>query len=290
MLKQKILIVGYGDIGHRVGQHYTDQGQRITAVCRQAPAAQMVDHLNANLDDGGQAVQQWIENNPNALIYWFAPPQKAGVTDQRVRGFCQQLSNGQIKRLVYISTTAVYGDCQGRWVDEEEPLKPGTDRGKRRQDAEQCLQETCINQNFELVILRVPGIYGPGRWPLARLKKGLPVLREEESPYTNRIHQDDLASICVAGMNHAPIKTGEWRAYNCSDGQPSTMTDYFNQIADVFNLPRPQQVSREAAKQALTPAMLSFMNESKRLRTAGLSDELGIQLAYPNLASALSQL
>lgn len=287
MLKQKILIVGYGDIGHRVGQHYTVPGQPITAVCRQPTAAEMVTHIASDLDSDDQTITQWLAQNPNAHVYWFAPPQKTGLTDQRIRRFCEQLSSGCIKRLVYISTTAVYGDCQGRWIDENEPLKPGTDRGRRRQDAEICLQKASVKHQFELAILRVPGIYGPGRWPLTRLKKGLPVLREEESPYTNRIHQDDLARICVAAMNNAPIKTGEWQTYNCSDGQPSTMTDYFNRVADGFGISPPPQVGHLEAEQQLSSSMMSFMLESKRVRLSPRLTRIISKLDYPSLDFAL---
>lgn len=282
-----VLIIGYGDIGRRVASHYTQQGQHITAVCRTAATDSKTATLNVDLDQDQKPVIDWLIANPQCQIYWFAPPQKNGVTDERINRFCQTLGNSNIKRFVYISTTAVYGDCQGRWIDEEEPLKPGTDRGKRRQNGEQCLQIAAKEHGFELIILRVPGIYGPGRWPLARLKKGLPVLKETESPYTNRIHQDDLANICVAAMNQAPVKTGEWRAYNCSDGQPSTMTDYFNRIADAFDIPRPPQLPRAEAEQRLTPGMLSFMNESKRLVSERLKEELQISLRHPELKSAL---
>jgi nucleoside-diphosphate-sugar epimerase len=279
--------VGYGDIGRRVASHYTQQGQHITAICRTAAADSNTTTLKVDLDEDQQPVRDWLAANPSSQVYWFAPPQKHGITDKRIKQFCQALSNSKIKRFVYISTTAVYGDCQGRWIDEEEPLKPGTDRGKRRQNAEQCLQIAAKEHDFELVILRVPGIYGPGRWPLARLNKGLPVLKETESPYTNRIHQDDLANICIAAMHKAPVKTGEWRAYNCSDGQPSTMTDYFNRIADAFDIPQPPQLPRAEAEQQLTPGMLSFMNESKRLVSERLKEELQVSLRHPELKSAL---
>lgn len=287
--QQKILIVGYGDIGRRVAKHYTEQGIGIVAACRQSPCDEIgIEHLAVDLDTNFETLAEWLKANPKADVYWFAPPQKNGTQDLRIRAACQHLANSSIRRLVYISTTAVYGDCHGRWIDEKEPLKPETDRGRRRQNAEQCLQEAGIKNKFELAVLRVPGIYGPGRWPLARLKKGLPVLREDESPYTNRIHQDDLASIAIAAMNNAPIKSGQWQAYNVSDGQPSTMTDYFNQIADAFNLPRPPQVSRAEAEQQLTSAMLSFMNESKRLINSRLFAEFKIELIYSSLSEGLA--
>lgn len=284
---RNILIIGFGDIGSRVAKHYTEQEQAVTAVCRQGPEQEHIKHLAVDLDSDQTQLQQALIDTHSTDIFWFAPPQKTGQTDTRVRQFCKTLTAGAVRRFVYISTTAVYGDCEGRWINEEEPLKPGTDRGKRRGDAEKRLQMTAKELGFELVILRVPGIYGPRRWPLARLQKGLPVLKEAESPYTNRIHQDDLANICVAAMNNAPVKTGESRCYNCSDGQPSTMTDYFNRIADAFDIPRPPQLPRAEAEKQLSASMLSFMNESKRLNSDRIQRELNITLAYAELSEAL---
>ncbi len=110
------------------------------------------------------------------------------------------------------------------------------------------------------MILRVPGIYGPGKLPLERLRKGLPLLIEADSPYTNRIHVDDLITVCRAAMERGQPGA----AYNVSDGQPSNMTDYFNRIADATGLPRPPLVRRDEIDR-LGPGMRAFMEESKRL-------------------------
>ena len=134
-----------------------------------------------------------------------------------------------------------------------------------------------------VVILRVPGIYGPGKLPLERLRKGLPLLREADSPYTNRIHVDDLIVTCRAAMERG--RPGA--AYNVSDGQPSNMTDYFNRIADFTGLPRPPTISRDDIDQ-LSPAMRGFMDESKRLSNRRLREELGVTLLYPTLEDGLA--
>jgi nucleoside-diphosphate-sugar epimerase len=189
-----------------------------------------------------------------------------------------------VRRIVYISTSAVYGDCQGAWITETQPLNPATPRGHRRQDAEQQLLAWCRAQATEWIILRVPGIYGPGKLPLERLRKGTPVLREEDSPYTNRIHADDLAAICVAAM-YSPISN---TVYNVSDGQPGNMTDYFFRVADAAGLPRPPVVNREEAQTVLSPGMLSFLQDSRRIDNSKLLRELGIELQYPDLAAGLA--
>jgi nucleoside-diphosphate-sugar epimerase len=186
-------------------------------------------------------------------------------------------------RIVYISTTGVYGDCQGEWVTEETPTHPRSTRGARRLDAETALLDWHRTSGVPVVILRVPGIYGPGRLPLERITQGTPVVREEEAPYSNRIHADDLARVCVAAADRG--RAGE--LYNISDGQPTTMTDYFYRIADALDLPRPPAVSMAEARKQLTPGMVSFLEESRRIDNRKMREKLGMELLYPNLESGL---
>jgi nucleoside-diphosphate-sugar epimerase len=188
------------------------------------------------------------------------------------------------RRIVYISTSAVYGDCRGAWITETQTPNPTTDRGYRRLDAEQQLTAWCQAHKMQWIILRVPGIYGPGKLPLARLRKGTPVLREQDAPYTNRIHADDLAAICIAAMNSATCNT----VYNASDGHPGNMTDYFFRVADAAGLPRPPEVNREEAQAVLSPGMLSFLQDSRRMSNRKLLAELDIVLQFPNLAAGLA--
>ncbi len=140
------------------------------------------------------------------------------------------------------------------------------------------------NINAQWIVLRVPGIYGPEKLPLARLREGTPVLREQDSPYTNRIHADDLAAVCIAAMRSTRTNT----IYNVSDGHPSNMTDYFFKVADAAGLPRPPTVSRAGAQQVLSAGMLSFLQDSRRMSNAKMLDELQVELQYPDLAAGLS--
>jgi nucleoside-diphosphate-sugar epimerase len=187
------------------------------------------------------------------------------------------------RRIVYISTSAVYGDCGGAWITEAQELKPTTERGYRRLDAERQLTAWCQAHKTQWIILRVPGIYGPGKLPFARLRKGTPVLREEDAPYTNRIHADDLATICIAAMSSNKSNT----VYNVSDGHPGNMTDYFFRVADAAGLPRPPVVNREEAQAVLSPGMLSFLQDSRRMSNRKLLAELDIVLLFPDLESGL---
>jgi nucleoside-diphosphate-sugar epimerase len=168
-------------------------------------------------------------------------------------------------------------------VDEDRPARPEADRALRRWDAEQTLQCLRASAATTLVILRVAGIYGPGRLPLERIRAGLPLVRPEEAPWSNRIHADDLVSTCVAAMDYG----ADGAIYNACDGNPSTMTDYFFQVADAAGLPRPPVVPLGEAEGQLSAGMLSYMRESRRLSNRRLVKELGVKLRDPTLAQGL---
>ena len=283
---ESVLIVGCGHVGRRVAVLLHARGQRITGVVRSpASAGQLralgIDVLCLDLDDGASSIPR--SGNFGGLCY-LAPPPASGVQDTRMREFLESLDKASLpRRIVYISTSAVYGDCRGDWITEEQPVQPATDRGLRRLDAERQLQAWAVRYGLEWVILRVPGIYGPGKLPLERLRKGLPVLREVDAPYTNRIHADDLAVICVAALDSDHHNT----VYNVSDGHPSTMTDYFFRVADAAGLPRPPVVTREEAQQVLSEGMLSFLQDSRRMHNQKLLLDLGVTLRYPDLETGL---
>lgn len=279
-----VLIVGCGDIGRRVARRYRQRDVPVTGLVRSEDSARQlraagVEPLVVDLD---RPLPTLVARGTG--LYYFAPPPPEGGTDPRLEAVLAACDEGnRPRRVVYISTTAVYGDCGGEWVSEEAPLRPGTARGRRRLAAERALQGWAAASGTPVVILRVPGIYGPGRLPLERLRKGLPLLKEEQSPFTNRIHAEDLADICLAAMER-----GEPGAvYNVSDGHPSNMTDYFNRIADRAGLPRPPVVDRSEAVEAITPGMLAFLQESKRIDNRRMLEGLGVRLRYPSLTEGL---
>lgn len=279
-----VLIVGCGYLGYRLAEHIGKQ--TVIGLVRSASSCQRlkeagIEVFQHDLDQFSTGAQL-----PSAVreVYYFAPPPGRGDTDTRLSSFCSLMTRtGLPKKLLYISTSAVYGDSRGAWIDETAPLQPTTSRGQRRLHAEKILLEWSQKNRVAVVILRVPGIYGPGKLPLERLKKRLPVLRAEESPYTNRIHVSDLVTIC-----HQAMQKGRNReAYNVSDGHPTTMSDYFQQIARRLNLSPLPEVGRAEAEQVLSAGMLSFLNESKRLVNQKMLTELGITLRYPDLESGL---
>ena len=273
-------------MGRRVATLLAARGCRVTGVVRSAGSAarlRAAGIVDSRRDlDTAAADGHWAAGFDR--ICYFAPPPPEGLQDPRMAGFLSALDQQRPpQRIVYISTSAVYGDCHGDWITEAQPECPATERGQRRLDAERRLREWAQAHGSAWIILRVPGIYGPGRLPLARLKKGLPVLREAEAPYTNRIHAADLARICVAALYSGQRDT----VYNVSDGHPSNMTDYFFRVADAAGLPRPAEVSRDEAARILSPGMLSFLQDSRRMDNTRLLGELGIELQYPDLAAGL---
>jgi len=282
----KLLIIGCGDVGKRVAHLALDRGLEVFGLTRTVTHAEELETLGIRVVHGDLDSQLPIDGLPTsgAHVIYLAPPPGGGEGDPRVRTFAASVLPGEEPaKVVYVSTSGVYGDCDGAFVDEQTPLNPQTARARRRVDAETLLKEWGVHRNIPVVILRVTGIYGPGRFPLARLKEGHPVLREEEAGLTNRIHADDLAQICLAAAEKAPA--GE--VYNVSDGHPTTMTEYFNRVADAFGLPRPLQVSLKEARKVMTPLMLSYIGESRRLDNRKVLKELGVTLRYPDLESGL---
>lgn len=284
--KNWVFIVGCGDIGRRVAALEIAEGRSVAGLARSDEAAGSLERRGIRAVRGDLDRPESLAGLPAApeVLHYFAPPPAAGTGDPRLAALLAALDPTALpRRLVYIGTSGVYGDCRGAWVDEDSPLNPRTDRARRRLDAERQLREFGERFGVPCAILRVPGIYGPGRLPVERIRRGLPVLDERESPYSNRIHADDLAAACRAAARLG--RAG--RAYNISDGHPTTMTDYFNRVADLYGLPRPPAVSLDEARRALSSELLSFLEESRRLDNRRMREELGVEPRYPDLARGL---
>lgn len=279
---RRLLIVGCGDIGLRVARALRGR-RRIYALTR---SVQRSEHLRSL---GIVPVMADLDR-PETLdrlaglaqdIAHLAPPPHSGARDTRTANLVRALARGGSlpQRLVYISTSGVYGDCGGRVVDETRVLQPMTERAVRRVDAERVLRAWGAESGVQVSILRVPGIYAPGRLPLARLEAGTPALSGDHDPYTNHIHADDLARIVIAALTRG--RAG--RAYNASDDSSMKMGDYFDLVADRFGLPHPPRVSLDKAQEALPETLLSFMRESRRLANRRLKKELRVRLRYPSV-------
>ncbi len=217
-----------------------------------------------------------------------APPPASGEDDPRTQRLLAMLTRRASlpsrppQRLVYISTTGVYGDCAGALVPETRPLAAATARAQRRVAAERRLRHfgSC---HARVSLLRVPGIYAADRLPLDRLRRADPVLAPAEDVFTNHIHADDLARACVVALERG----GANRSYNISDDSALRMGEWYDQLADAFGLPRPPRASRAEIRTRLSPLLLSFMSESRRLVNSRMKRELKLQLRYPTVAGAL---
>ena len=280
-----VLIIGCGDIGRRVAARW--QTVPVCGLVSSAASAQQlqtagITPMEANLDDPAT-----LKDLPlaNALVYYFAPPPATGTTDPRMGHFLATIDPAHLpSRIVYISTSGVYGDRGGEVVNEDTPPNPQVDRARRRYDAEQQLRRFGQEYEVAVVILRVGGIYGPGRLPRKRLEDRIPIIHEHLAPSTNRIHAEDLAQICVAAARRGRADT----VYNVSDGTDSNMTEYFNTVADFLKLPRPPTIDWEEAERTLSTGMLSYLKESRRMDNRRMLEELGVELQYPTLEAGLA--
>ncbi len=279
----KAFIVGFGDIGHRLAALYRNRGVAVSALTRRLEQVGTT-RLGVELLFGDLDRPETLTGLPTAgaLLCYFAPPPPSGETDPRVGHLLRAIETGLPQRVVYISTSGVYGDRQGAWVDESTPPAPDTGRARRRLDAERQWQAWGTAHDVPIAILRVGGIYGPGRLPVARLRRGEPTLREAECGFTNRIHADDLVTTLVAAGERGQ------GVYNVSDDEPGTMSGYFKAVARRLGLPPPPEIPMETARRELSAAMLSYLLESRRMDSRRLREELGVVLRYPNLAAGLA--
>jgi nucleoside-diphosphate-sugar epimerase len=281
-----VLIIGCGDVGMRIAKLVRKAGAQVCGLARSADGGARLRSAGITPVTGDLDDMATLADLPTGgkLVYYLAPPPGGGSMDSRMRNFCQAVVSPRLPAgVVYMSTSGVYGDCGGQLVTEATPINPQTSRARRRVDAEAMVQAWGRQNGVPVVILRVTGIYGPGRLPLARIQQGHPVLLAGEAPLTNRIHADDLAVICIKAAQWA----GDGDVFNVSDGQPGTMTQYFDAICDMLGLPHLPQVSMAEARRVMNPMMLSYLSESRRMDNSKMLKDLGITLLYPDLESGL---
>jgi nucleoside-diphosphate-sugar epimerase len=282
-MNNQINIIGCGYIGQLVALELIQQQLKSVAYVKTEHSLSVCQqkHINTvqlDLD----SVLSLIEVKNEKILY-LIPPNPEGNKDNRIKNFINAIQVQPPKKIVLISTTGVYGDCAGNWVDETSSVKPDAPRAKRRADAEQQLIDYCELNHVSWVILRVPGIYGPGKLPVKRIKSGEAIVQEQDSPYSNRIHAYDLVNICIEAILSDNIEG----IYNCSDGHPTTMHDYFIKVSDALQIKRPPSISLQQATQELSEGMLSYMAESRRVDNKKLLRDFELTLMYPDLDSGL---
>ena len=273
MTRRSVLVAGNGYVG-----------QRLLAAL--APASAIAvnrtarDPINDNptvavdLDD---AKLDALPATGDAIVY-TVPPAAVDGPDPRLTRFVAALGDGDRlpQRVVYFSTSGVYGDCGGRIVSESDTPRPETARARRRLAAERLLASWCDEKDVELCILRVPGIYGPGRLGLERLAEGMPVLSETDANPGNRIHVDDLVRCALAAIAVQPVVP----LCNVGDGDHRSGTWFAKAVAAEAGLPTPPEIPRHEAERSFSQRRLSFLSESRRLDTTRMRDELGVLPLY----------
>ncbi|MEY4447654.1 MAG: hypothetical protein RLZZ433_669 [Pseudomonadota bacterium] len=285
--KERVLIIGCGDVGQRVAKQLVGRMRVMALTSSPEKVATFRDQgilpVLGNLDapESLHRLSGWATR-----VLHLAPPpsDRTGVwaTDPRTLNLVRALKKRSLPQcLVYGSTSGVYGDCAGEWVTESRPVKPHTPRAIRRVDAENTIRflgKTGVRSS----ILRIPGIYAPDRvngTPRERLLKGTPVLRAQDDVFTNHVHADDLARACFLALWRGQAQ----RVVHVNDDTQLKMGDYFDIAADLMGLSRPPRVPRSQAQETLPLMLLSFMTESRRLNNDRLKTELRLRLRYPTV-------
>ena len=279
-----VSIVGCGYTGIALARRWLAAGAHVRGF------AARTESLEAILACGAEARALNLDQVPrpiecgDALVYYAVPPAPTGGGDPRLERFLGGVT-GRPARLIYLSTTGVYGDHGGARVDEDTPPGPHlTGRARRRLAAEGEVRAWADAHGISWCILRIAGIYGPGRLPLERLRRAEPAILPQESTPSNRIHVDDLAAACFAA---GASERAHRRVYNVSDGSDDSLTAYLQRVARIAGLPAPPLISREAAQRSLSQAAWSFLAESRRIDNRRMIEELGVSLAYADLDAGI---
>jgi nucleoside-diphosphate-sugar epimerase len=274
----EVSIVGCGYTGRRLAERWSRAGARVRGFAVRAESLRSIEESGAEaqpLDLDSPIAALDFEGH---LIYYAVPPARR-TGDPRLERFLACIK-GIPSRLVYLSTTGVYGDQSGARVDEDTPTAPRTERAERRVAAETVARSWTEQRGVSWCVLRVAGIYGPGRLPLDRLLRAVPAIVPQEATPTNRIHVTDLVTVCVAAGSAA---AADRRIYNVSDGSEHSSTDYLQQVAALARLPPPPLISRAEAQRTATASSWSFLAESRRVDNSRMLRELEVRLEYREL-------
>ena len=286
--RPRVLIVGCGDVGLRVAG-LLKASSRLMALTSSSLRVETLQRRGITPMLGDLDKPQTLRRLAGVAthVVHMAPPPLEGHTDPRTRALVLALRLRSLpSSMVYGSTTGVYGDCEGEWIDETRRLQPQTARAQRRVNAQDWVNFLGKSGYPRTQVLRIPGIYAmdrEGGTPRERLLRGTPVLQAHEYVYTNHIHADDLARATVLSLwRGRPL-----RAMNVCDNTDMKMGDYMESVAKMWNLQEPARISREQAQLQLSPMVMSFLNESRRIRSVRLAQELGLRLLYPTVMDGL---
>ncbi len=280
MQTPSLLCIGFGYCAQGLARHPDLAGWTCAATARTAEKAH-------SLRAEGIDAQVWPAETliadlpPRTHLLISAPPEEAG--DPVLNRYREALldQRERIDWIGYLSTTAVYGDRQGGWVDEASALTPASERGKRRVAAERdwlALAEA----GLPVHTFRLAGIYGPGRGPFEKIRRGTVQRIDKPEQVFGRIHVEDIATTLLASIKRPNPGT----AYNVTDDLTCPPQDVIGHAADLLGLPRPPLVPFEQAQ--MSPMARSFYGENKRVRNDRIRQDLGVTLAYPTYREGLA--
>ena len=289
-----LLVVGCGDVGLRLIAQRAGQPNRLRIIA----TARRPEQLAAIRAAGAVALACDLDDRRSVsrlsgLSRWMvhlAPPPAEGTGDRRSRWLTAACASGAAAgasaRLSYVSTTGVYGDCAGKHINETRPLQPSNPRAARRVAAEQTLRAFGRRTATRVTLLRAPGIYAQDRLPLERLRQRQPALLPADDVYTNHIHADDLAHAAWLAL----FRARGGRSFNVCDDTDLLMGDYFDVVADATGLPRPPRMTRAEVAARVSPMMLSFMRDSRRISNTRMKRELRLRLRVADVHALVALL
>ncbi|WP_420894318.1 NAD-dependent epimerase/dehydratase family protein [Vandammella animalimorsus] len=292
--QERVLVIGCGDVGMRLARLQARNGRWLALTSSPGRCGQLrqlgLQPLLGNLDE--PATLRRLAGLATRLVYLAPPPAAGTLGDPRSLALCRSLRRGRClpRSVVYVSTTGVYGDCQGQWVAESRPTAPASAQARRRVAAEAQLRGLLHSrQRVRVALLRAPGIYAIGRAhgdPRQRLQEGEPVLQDREDVYINRIHAEDLARACWLALWRA--RPG--RAFNACDDTVLKLGEYLDEAARRLDLPPPPRITRAEAERIFSDSKMRFLRESRRLRNQRIKTELRLQWRYPTVWDGLAPL
>ncbi|APX13044.1 SDR family oxidoreductase [Tateyamaria omphalii] len=279
-MTKTLLSFGHGYSAKALSALLIPQGWRVIGTTRSADKAEALRATGVEpLIFPGDDVDAAMDAATHVLI--SAGPDADGDPVLRAVGDQIRARAGRFDWVGYLSTTGVYGDHGGGWVDEETPLVPSTRRGQWRRDAEAAWAAI---PDLPLHIFRLAGIYGPGRGPFAKVRAGTARRIIKPNQVFSRIHVEDIAQVLAASIARPAPGT----AYNVCDNDPAPPEDVIEHAAHLLGLPIPPAEDFETAE--MTPMARSFYAESKRVRNNRIKDALGVELIYPSYKEGLAAL
>ncbi|WEF24406.1 SDR family oxidoreductase [Paracoccus sp. S3-43] len=275
----KMLVFGHGYSAGFLTPLLRARGWQVLGTTRGDPGRVAAAGATPILWPGEEARLREEIARADAVLVSTAPGPQG---DPVLAAFRDDLARARLRWLGYLSTTGVYGDRDGGWVDEDSVLDGSGPRGQARIRAERAWRDLAQGADLPLHIFRLAGIYGPGRGPFQKVRNGTARRIVKPGQIFSRIHVEDIAQVLLASLDRPAPGT----AYNVCDDDPVPPQDVLAHAADLLGLPPPPEIAFEDAE--MTPMARSFYQDSKRVRNDRIKRDLGVRLRYPDYRSGLA--